>query len=188
MNSPLYRLFLIAALLVTFCRTSIAQTSQAANDVNRIINQVINRLDQFNVHEFPPDTVFSPTPLGSYKEADLLRRYRFYCDQRDSLKKIDTVNLPIYDFINLELLRYLIQEQLNYYEFREYMNPILSDNGFHTSLAYETSGQYSTLSEFNQYINKLRAFPIYAEQQMDLIRQGLALGISQPTIALTGFE
>ena len=81
--------------------TSIAQTSQSANNANQVIEQVINRLEQFNVHEFPPDTVFSPTPLGSYKDEDLLRRYRFYCDQRDSLKKIDAVNIPMYDFINL---------------------------------------------------------------------------------------
>src|SRR5688572_1369750 len=182
------RIFLILVLLFTIYACACAQTSSSTTDANITINQVIHRLEQFYAHEFPPDTVFSPTPLGSFKEEDLLRRYRFYCDQRDTLKKIDSANLPIYDFINLELLRYLIQDQLNYYEFREYMNPILSDNGFHTGLAYETGMQFSALSEFNRYINKLRAFPIYSRQQMELIRQGLKLGISQPTIALTGYE
>lgn len=174
-------------LLLSFSLT-LSQTKPPSTGANEIIDRVITRIEQFDILEYPPDTVYSATPFGSYKHEDLLRRYQFYTNQWDSLANVNTSNLPIDDFINLELLKYSIREELNFYEYREYMNPILSDNGFHTGLPAEGSRQFSTEKEFRLYINRLNAFPEYAAQQMNLIREGLAIGISQPTIALKDFE
>lgn len=153
-----------------------------------VINQVIRDIEKFNEQENPPDSVFSPTPFGSFQPEDLQRRYSFYTDQWELLQSIDKNKIPFADYVNLALLKYIIRDQLNYFEFKEYMNPILSDAGFHTSLPFLAGRQYTSVQEFKVYLHKLHSFPDYASQQMALIRKGLEIGYSQPVVALHGYE
>jgi uncharacterized protein (DUF885 family) len=176
------RVFLIVLVIAFSCSRASAQPP--ARD---IINKVITDIEDFGKKEFPPDTI-TATPFGSFTGADLQRRYRFYKQQYDTLQPIDAATLELNYRIDLELLRYRLRDELNYFEFREYMNPVLSDEGFHTNLPREAGRQYLTVKDFRQYLNKLHAFPAYAAQQMEWIRKGLALGISQPKVALTGYE
>ncbi len=151
------------------------------------IEKAIRQIEEFTNREFPPDSVFSNKPLGSFKEADLLRRLKFFQDQDQKLGRIDTAKLQLPDLINLELLKYSVREQLNFYQFKEYLNPILSDEGFHTGLTYRAGRSFSSSKEFKNYLEFLRAIPSYVNEQIALIRTGLKMGISQPVIALQGY-
>ena len=172
--------FLVFSLLFTGVH---AQTNI---EPRKIIDKVIGDVDRFNREQFP-DTITAKTPLGSYSEADLERRYQFYKTQSAILNTISEQGLQLADRIDLELMKYRLQDQLNYFEFKEYMNPILSDEGFHTSFAHEARTQPSTTMEFYLYLRKLKDFPRYAAEQMEWIRKGLALGISQPVVALKNY-
>jgi uncharacterized protein (DUF885 family) len=167
----------------------LAFTANAQNNIEprKVIDKVIGDVDRFNKEQFP-DTITAKFPLGSFKEEDLARRYQFYKTQVAILNTIDQPNLQMNDRIDLELMKYRLQDQLNYFEFKEYMNPILSDEGFHTQLAHEARVQPGNALEFRLYIRKLKDFPRYAAEQMEWIRKGLAMGISQPVVALKGYE
>ncbi len=182
------RFIFLTCTIILFSNSIFSQTTSSKPDAKNIVEYVAGQIEEFNKREYPPDSVFSETPFGSYTEADLQRRNRFYIDQWDTLQTIDMRSIPMADLINLELLKYLIRDQLNYYEFKEYLNPILSDGGFHTGLPFQASVQYSTARDFRLYIHRLNKFPDYAKQQMDLIRKGIAMGISQPVVALKNYE
>lgn len=175
---------MIALLLLLVAFTAHAQNTP---DPRKIIDKVINDVDRFNKEQFP-DSISQRPPLGSFTEADLTRRYQFYKTQVAILNTVDEQKLKLNDKIDLELMKYRLQDQLNYFEFKEYMNPILSDEGFHTQFAYEARVQPSTSIEYWLYLRKLKDFPRYASEQMEWIRKGLAMGISQPVVALKGYE
>ena len=92
------------------------------------------------------------------------------------------------DKVNLELLQYSIEDELSSYKFKAYLNPILADEGFHTDLAYMGSEILSSKKEFDNYIKKLKDIPRYVDENISLMRKGLALGICQPRSILNGYE
>ena len=157
------------------------------NSAKQTILKIAADLEKFNNKEFPRDTI-SNHPLGSFTEADLLRRYNFQLAAYKNLEKIDSKKLTFNDLINLELLTHEVKNQLTFYEYKEYLNPILSDDGFHIDFAFIASSNYKTIKSLDLYIQKLKAFPQYTDQHLELMRKGLQLGISQPKVALKGYE
>jgi uncharacterized protein (DUF885 family) len=81
----------------------------------------------------------------------------------------------------------VLQEKIDYFEFEAYLNPLLSDSGFHTSLPHQVKN-YTTYDGLLGYLNKLKAFPEFVSQHMALMREGLEKGISQPMIIFRDFE
>jgi uncharacterized protein (DUF885 family) len=176
------KIFLLFLVLIS------AQTADCqAISAKQTILTIAADLEKFNNKEFPRDIV-SEHPLGSFTEADLLRRYNFQLSAYKKLKKIDSKKLAFDDLINLELLKHEVKNQLTYFEYQEYLNPILSDDGFHIDFAFIASNNYKTKQSLDLYIQKLKAFPQYTDQHLALMRKGLQLGISQPKIALKGYE
>ena len=173
-------LLFLAILLVHSADCQKMATKQA------ILN-IADDLEKFNNKEFPRDTV-SEYPLGSFTENDLLRRYNFYLATHKRLENIDSKKLAFDDEINWELLKHEVKNKLTFFEYKEYLNPILSDDGFHIDFAFIASSNYKTKKSLEAYIRKLKAFPEYTEQHLVLMRKGLQLGISQPKVALKGYE
>lgn len=89
--------------------------------------------------------------------------------------------------ISAALLKFIFQEKIDFYEYEAYLNPLLSDAGFHTSLPYEVRG-FATHQQFVTYLNKLNALPTFVSQHIVLMRDGLEKGISQPKIIFNDFE
>jgi uncharacterized protein (DUF885 family) len=174
-------------LLLLLSLISIQAVFAQKSTGRRIIFKVATDLEKFNKAEFPRDTI-SDHPLGSFTEEDLLRRYKFQLAAYKTLEKIDQNTLSFNDQINLELLKHEVKNQLTFFEYQEYLNPILSDDGFHIDVAFIASNNYKTKKSLELYIQKLKAIPKYTEQHLALISKGLQLGISQPKIALKGYE
>ena len=127
-------------------------------------------------------------PLGSNKEEDFLRRYTFYDSLNRQLNLIKADTLSFDEQINLELLKYSIEDDIYSYQYKSYLNPILADEGFHTGLAGMGSRILSSKKEFDDYINQLKDIPRFVEEHLALMRTGLKLGICQPRVILNGYE
>jgi uncharacterized protein (DUF885 family) len=155
---------------------------------NAQVQTIIRELEAFRASEFPPDSVRSDYPLGRFTEADFARRNQFYQKTYRQLRAIDPASLSFDDQINVELLTFALREELHIYEYKEYLNPILSDEGFHTELGRMATAAYTSRNRLQYYLSVLRAIPGYVDQHLDLIRKGLSLGISQPRVALAGYE
>ena len=126
-------------------------------------------------------------PLGLYtkeyyeKEADFAAKLLkdFECVQLDELSETEK--------ISAKLLQFVLQDDIDFYEFERYLNPLLSDAGFHSSLNY----QIRPINNFWQakaYLNKLNALPTFVDQHFVNLREGLQKGVSQPKVIFIGYE
>jgi uncharacterized protein (DUF885 family) len=154
---------------------------------NIVIEKTLKEIKDFRTDETKRDSI-AGHPLGSYKEGDFLRSFNFYTGIKKELSSLEEDKLSFNDQINLELLQYSIGDEISSYKFKSYLNPILSDEGFHTGLAAMGSEVLSSKKEFEDYINRLKDIPRYVEENLALMRKGLQLGICQPRSILNGYE
>lgn len=108
---------------------------------------------------------------------------------QQQLLAVDKSTLSEQDKINHAILAYRLANEIDQYRFNGHLMPLTAESGFHTGLAF--SFQRSALrqaEDYERYLQRLAAVPTYFSQQINLMRQGLAQGITQPAVVLTGFE
>ncbi|MFN2441015.1 MAG: DUF885 family protein, partial [Chitinophagaceae bacterium] len=91
------------------------------------------------------------------------------------------------DHVNLELLQHQVLEELAEYQYKSYLNPILSDEGFHTALARRANTTFNSKKDAEQYIKLLQDIPRFVDEYLQLMQKGVAQGISQPKVILNGY-
>ena len=117
---------LFSGLLI--CAVVLAQAKDTT-----IINKILKEIKDFRTGENKRDSSLGHV-FGSYKEEDYLRRYTFYRSVAEELQGVHKSRLSFDDQVNLELLQYETEDEVSSYTFKSYLNPILSDEGFHTGL------------------------------------------------------
>jgi uncharacterized protein (DUF885 family) len=147
------------------------------------IKAVLNSLDSFNRKQYDVNY-----PLGRYREEDYKRRYDFRTKIDGDLNKIQVASLDSNDLVTLELLKFTNANELAEYEFKAYLNPILSDDGFHIDFVGQSSTVIRTKLDAENYLKTLNAFPLYVDENIALIRKGISMGISQPAVVVEGFK
>jgi uncharacterized protein (DUF885 family) len=171
-------------LLICFYLPARAQVKTTGGTT---IDGLLRNITNFYARERRMDSVRNH-PLGSNLEADYLRRYTFYDSVYSVLKQTEKDSLLVNERINLELLKYDVEDEISNYRFKSYLNPILADEGFHTGLAAMGSQVLSTQTEFQNYIQRLKDIPRFIDEHLALMRDGLKVGISQPRSILDGYE
>lgn len=126
-------------------------------------------------------------PLGLFTEAYYKSEAKFARSLLKRLKGVDGTNLSETDRISLDLLKFTLQDKIDFYQFQRYLNPLLSDAGFHSNLNY----QVKPLQNYRQvkvYLNVLNAIPEFVDQHFANLRAGLKKGVSQPLVIFKGYE
>ena len=141
-------------------------------------------IQKYNDHEAYDEEEF---PLGLFTSDHYSSEAEFAGELLEELASIETSNLDETDQISHELLKFVLQEQIDYYEFKRYLNPLLSDAGFHSNLPYMVRPMAS-YDDVKTYLNKLNAIPGFVDQNLVNLREGLELGISQPRVIFKGYE
>lgn len=126
-------------------------------------------------------------PLGLYTKAYYQQEAGSASQLLTDLAEIDNSQLSETEQISSEMLKFKLKETVDFYEFEAYLNPLLSDSGFHLSLSYQVR-DLNTYEQVKAYLNKLNAIPIYVDQHFKLLRQGLKKGITQPRVIFEGYE
>jgi uncharacterized protein (DUF885 family) len=147
------------------------------------LKAVLNRLDSFSRKQYNDSF-----PLGRYREEDFRARYDFRKKVRADLNAISPSSLDNNDKVTLELLKFTNDNELAEYEFKAYLNPILSDDGFHIDFVGQSSTVIRNKQDANNYLKRIAAFPQYVDENIALIRRGLSMGISQPPVVVEGFR
>lgn len=128
-------------------------------------------------------------PIGRYTHEDFKIRAEFALQMIEKINQFNTSETTLSEEITLELMKYKLQQDVDTYEFKSYLNPIVVDAGFHIGFASRPNWMPTRNKEdYKKYIEALLAFPSYAQQHIDLMREGLALGIAQPKAILDGYE
>ncbi len=126
-------------------------------------------------------------PLGLFTKEYYKAEAEFSQSKLDELSKIDVNYLSKNDKISAELLKFILQDQIDFYTFELYLNPILSDSGFHNDLTYMVR-PLTNYKQIKDYLNKLNAIPEFVNQNIINLREGLEKGLSQPLVIFKGFE
>jgi uncharacterized protein (DUF885 family) len=170
------QIFLLVFLLsVSACKTE--DTSEATHKLHQIV-------ESYEAHEGYDDEEF---PLGIFTKEFYASEAAFAKEKLNELNDLDTDSLSETDRISFELLSFNLQDIIDFYEFERYLNPILSDSGFHSSLNYMVR-PLTNYEQVKKYLNKLNAIPTYIDQHMVNIREGLEKGVSQPRVIFNGYE
>jgi len=126
-------------------------------------------------------------PLGLYKKEHYESEAKFAKSSLTRLEALDGSGLKETDQISLALLKFKLQDQIDFYEFERYLNPLLSDSGFHSSLNYNVR-PLTNYEQVKKYLNKLNAIPEFVDQHFVNLREGLEKGVSQPRVIFEGYE
>ena len=126
-------------------------------------------------------------PLGNFSEDYFKNEKEFAENLLLKLSKIDVSKLNENDNISYELLSFELHDIIAYYDFERFLNPLLSDSGFHSSLVYHVRPVYN-YKQIKNYLNKLNSIPQYVDQYLPLLRKGIEKGVSQPLIIFKGYE
>tara|TARA_B100000927_G_scaffold59010_1_gene45820 strand:+ start:2562 stop:4271 length:1710 start_codon:yes stop_codon:yes gene_type:complete len=148
---------------------------------NEKLENIVQEYQKHNPYDF------EDYPLGNFSEEYFRVEKEFAESLLQKLSNIDVDKLDENDNISYELLSFVLQDKVAYYDFERFLNPLLSDSGFHSSLVYNVRPMYS-YNQVKNYLNKLNAIPQYVDQYLPLLRKGLDKGVSQPLIIFEGYE
>ncbi len=129
----------------------------------------------------------SEFPLGLFTKEYYEAEANFAESLLTALEGVDTEALKETDRISFELLQFVLQDQIDFYSFERYLNPLLSDSGFHSNLTYYVR-PLTSYEQVKDYLDKLNAIPNFVDQYLVNLREGLQKGVSQPKIMFKGYE
>jgi len=127
--------------------------------------------------------------MPSVTPKDLERRYGAHKQELKELKQIDKGKLPANEVVNYDMFRRQLDESIEGYELGDYEMPINADSGFHSGfsrLAQEMP--LATVKDYENYISRLRQWPRYVHEEIELMRLGVQRGFTVPRATLTGYD
>jgi len=127
--------------------------------------------------------------LASITPADLARQAAEGRAFLTELGAIDRGKLSPEDQLNADIFRRQLEDALTDYQLGAYQMPFNADSGFHTEfsrLAEEVP--LATTRDYENYIARLRAWPRYVGEQIELMRLGLKRGMTVPRATLEGYD
>lgn len=170
------KIFSIAIVLIS-CNSENETCGNSSQELEIIIKSYQNH-KSYDEDEFP---------LGLFTKEHFKAEAEFAKQQLEYFGCVAESKLTDSEKISAELLKFVLHEKIDFYEFESYLNPLLSDSGFHTSLPHNVN-DFVTHKQVVNYLNKLNAIPQFVEQHIKLLREGLEKGIVQPKIIFNNFE
>lgn len=148
---------------------------------SQLLTSIVN---EYQDHEGYDEQEF---PLGLFTK-------KFYQSEADfaktiltKLSEVSEMALSETEVISLKLLKFKLKDQIDYFTFERFLNPLLSDAGFHSNLNYSVR-PLSSYKAAKNYLNKLNAIPVFVDQHFVNLREGLEKGVSQPKVIFNGYE
>ncbi|MCI0442939.1 DUF885 domain-containing protein, partial [bacterium] len=127
--------------------------------------------------------------LPSVAEKDEERRTQDRQQFLDRLHKIDPAKLNNNDRVGYELFEYQLQDNISEFGFKSYLIPWNADSGFHSGFAQlARQVPLDTVKDYENYIARMKAFPAYVQQHIELLREGIKIGMVLPQVVLKGYE
>lgn len=152
-----------------------------SQDASQQLSEVIADVEGYSSYDR------SAFPLGIYQESVEKHDAEFAREQLLRLANVDTAKLSETDLISWELLQFRLQNQVDEFRYKMYLNPIQADQGFHLNLNYRIE-PILTHEDAKGYLKMLNAIPAFVDEHIVLLNKGLQEGISQPKVIFKGYE
>ena len=166
-----------ALLLLSSCNESNDNCSDSLSQLNK----VIDNWENYESYDYDAH------PLGLFTKERYQKDADFAKNQLELLACVQSEKLTESEQISLELIKFQLEDVIHTFEFESFLNPLLSDSGFHTNLPHQVR-TFRNLEAYDRYLKKLIAFPEFVGQHIVLMREGLDKGICQPMEIFNDFE
>jgi len=161
----------------------------------------VEQLHQLFAEEWEARLRFDPlfaTNAGDHRYNDQLPRvrdgdYTTYLDQlsgfRERLDHIDRSALPQKDQLNYDIWKRLVDNDKRELELGGFRLALSKVFGFHLNFPdCYLSMPFDTVDDYENYIARLNAFPLYVQDHIDLLRDALRRGFTPPRVTLEGVD
>ncbi|MEN0111400.1 MAG: DUF885 domain-containing protein, partial [Planctomycetota bacterium] len=104
-------------------------------------------------------------------------------------RAIDRAGLDRAGRLEVQLIERALSESLTEHASGDHLVPLSSWSGFHIDFPELPDwAPLATVEDYEDYLARLRAFPAYAEGNLDLMREGVRRGWTVPAVILEGWE
>jgi len=165
----------------------------AATD-SQVFKQLVDREWQFRMNEFPylareNGDSSKAGQITHVSEKDQLRRYEYWKQVKLELDAISCDRLEREECIDYRIFERQMHRFLADYETRAYLIPFTSDWGFYLSWnRWGEDKDIVTVQDYRDYLSRLEALPGVMDEYIELMREGLETGMTQPRVILAGRE
>jgi len=171
------RIFILVLFVFAACTSGSETCNSSSVELQALIQS-------YQDHEGYDDSAY---PLGLFTREYYKAESDFAQEQLQYFDCIKLEDLSETEQISAELLKFVLQDQMDYYKYERFLNPLLSDSGFHSNLNYMVY-PFSDYESIKKYLNKLNAIPEFVDQHFVNLREGLEKGVSQPRVIFKGYE
>ena len=141
--------------------------------------------------------------ISAYSRKDLNAEYLLPNLSADALNKqnqqrlaflaqldgMDVSRLSSENQINHTIIRAQVQNKVDEYQFNAHFMPLTSEYGFHSSLSFMVRGHdFTKKAGFELYLQRLTQVPRFFEQNINWMKEGIKIGLTQPQAVLQGYE
>ena len=107
----------------------------------------------------------------------ILMRNRHRVEALEKLKRIDRRKLSVKNRLNYDLFQKDAESAIEFFKKRLFLMPISQRNGIQTSDELADSINFQTVKDYEDWIARLNAFPVYMDQTIGLLMGGEAKGM-----------
>ncbi len=177
----------LAALPEDFPRP-VAQTDER-NPAARRLHELFEREWEYSLRENP----LRASSLGDRRYNDrwpdvsleaIERRHQHRQQVLRELAAIPFDALSEADQLNYTLFRKGYEQEVEEHPFRWYLLPLNQRGGIQTAHEVADQIRFTTVKDFEDWIARLRSFPVYMNQTIALLREGIRAGMVHPRIIL----
>ena len=127
--------------------------------------------------------------LPEASPADLERRSRETRAFLAELQTIDRKQLSPADQVNAAIWQDQLEDRVAEFELGAYQMPFNADSGFHSGFAQLPEEMpFANAKDYENYLSRLRAWPRYVDQLIELMRLGIQRGFTVPRATLDGYD
>ncbi|HWG87387.1 MAG TPA: DUF885 domain-containing protein [Candidatus Acidoferrales bacterium] len=112
------------------------------------------------------------------------RRYAHNREVLAGLKKINRANLNAADQLNYDLFQKNYERALEGYKFRQFLIPLNQRGGIQTQDELADSLRFETKKDYQDWITRMRSFPVLMDQTIDLMREGIKERMVHPKVIM----
>ena len=163
---------------------------QETHQQDQKLRELIDQVWDFELTESPLLATDVGDPRGQDRLADdsmaaIERRAEARQQFLDRISEISVESLSPMSQIDHELVRRRLESQLADYRFKTHLMPINNREGFHISFPeLPRLMNPKTKEDFKNYVARLNDFPRFTDEQIELLRGGIAAGLIQPAVIM----
>ncbi len=165
-------------LLMLLAATVFAQnTNSAKNSATIRLYALFDTEWELNLRENPTFASFLGDKRFNTRWTDVSlaaieKRHQHRIETLAKLKQISRSELSLSDQLNYDLFQKDYEEAIEGNKFKQYLLPVNQGGGIQTADELAALMSFQTIKDYEDWIARLDAFPVYMEQTLSLMREG----------------